>query len=1049
MPTDVEKLYSAVKSGQIHPSKLNDEGKKALKNYITAKQASETAPKTLQQANQAEPKTFLPAPMPRGSVSSRQRAETLAGAPGLVRPALGLVNKALDAYEQSPVGKFSERAGEAANNTRLMREDLVKTTTGNAKADWVAENVGGLLGYVGPGSGALYSSAGRVLTSGVAKTLPRAAGVLGAAGAGTGATRGIVKGEDTAGVAKEAATEGLLSAAGGALLHGAGKVVGKATAKLAENKAAKGREALGLVNEAYAGAKVEKAANNLKPKLQQAKPMPLKASTTPESPLGDTNTLPKLPKANTGANGWQEITPDGINPKELKDISGFQAYSTDVYRNFEKVYGDKFPEIKKQILDPLDASKKDYINFQQNWTDKLKTEVVDKLGISKGSKLSGLIQRHGEGGRKYFDKKKGETVLEPYTLDDLKRDAPNDWQKVVEADNWFRKAYDGLIDEVNAVRAQIYPNNPSKLIPKRQDYYRHFQELEGLGGIKNIFETPANIDPNLVAVSEFTQPKTKFLGFAQKRGLGPYKEDAVGGFLNYIPSASYAINIDKNIRNFAKLAGDLSKGTKDSRNLSNFINFLRKYSQDLAGKTNPIDRVVQEAIPGGRMTFNAVRWLNSRVKANVVLGNASSAIAQLANIPQGIAFAKQHSAEGLVRALKSIIPSADNPMNQSGFLAERYGGPGSSMYRQFDTKLIDQPKKLAAWVLETADKLGTNFVWNSAYSKAVREKIANPIKYADENTRKLVAGRGVGEIPLLQKSQLTQVIIPFTLEVANLWKVQKGFLKGKDFTGLAVLYVTNFLFNKAAEEVRGSGVVFDPIQAMLDAFPELKPLVGQETTSQEQDLSPLQRGGRLAGEGLSNLPTGQYLASAYPEFGTDVFGHELPTRKELFGRNDPTRFGTGIALAKGARDPLYKLLPSFGGGQLQKTLKGKESIDLGGVYNKDKTKLNYPVETDPTNITKGLLFGPGGFRETKGYYDNNRRPLSEKQTLQLQSGAAQGIDQKALYDQVLFQRALDGIKQKISDVQRDTKLSDEEKLKQINELMLQGQSLLQRKEGGK
>jgi len=735
----------------------------------------------------------------------------------------------------------------------------------------------------------------------------------------------------------------------------------------------------------------------------------------------------------------------GVDPTQLKDIDGPQVYGTDAYRIFEKVYGDKFPEAKKAILDPFDASKKEYIDFQKNWLGKLKTEIVERLGISRGSKLSALVQRYGEGGRRYFDKKKGETILEAYTLEDLKRDAPNDWQMIVEADKWFRKAYDQLIDEVNVVRKQIYPRSPDKIIQKRQDYYRHFRELEGLEGIKNIFETPANIDPNLVAISEFTQPKSRFLGFAQKRGLGPYKEDAVGGFLNYIPAASYAVNIDKHIRVFAKLAGDLSKATKKTKNLNNFINFLRKYAQDLAGKTNPADRFIQEAIPGGRMAFNGIRWLNNRVKANAVLGNVSSALAQLANIPQGIAFAKQHSAEGLARSLRAIVPSENNPMNQSGFLAERYGGPGGAMYRQFDTRIIDQPKKVAAWVMETADKLGTNFVWNSAYSKAVREKASNPVKYADDVTRKLVAGRGIGEMPLIQKSQITQVFFPFTLEVANLWKVQKDFLKDKDFTGLAVLYVANFLFNKVMEQTRGSGVTLDPIQATLDAFPELKPYVGQEMTADDQDITPLQRGGRLAGEVLSNLPAGQYAASLYPEYGTDILGYQLPTRKELFGRNDPTRFGTGVAIVKGLQNPFYRLALPFGGGQLQKTLKGKEAIELGGSYNKDKTKLNYPVDTDPANALSGLLFGPGGFRETKDYYNNNRRPLGENQTRQFQEDVRSGRDPKELYQQLLRDRVIEGIQEEIGKVGQDAKMSEAEKRKKIAELEARVKSIVRQK----
>jgi len=221
---NAEKVYNAIKSGQIQPSQLNDEGKKAVREYILAKNGAST-PTTQIQAKPAEQKTFLPVPMPRPTLAAQQRAQTLESAPKLIKPALGLVNKALDYYEQSPVGRFSERAGEASNESTFNQRGLVRTSTGNKAADWIAEKGGNLLGYFNPmGAGAPYMAAEKVLASGVAKTIGRKAATLGTAGAVSGETRGIVQEKDTAGIAKEMVTEGLLSAGGGAILHGLGKV---------------------------------------------------------------------------------------------------------------------------------------------------------------------------------------------------------------------------------------------------------------------------------------------------------------------------------------------------------------------------------------------------------------------------------------------------------------------------------------------------------------------------------------------------------------------------------------------------------------------------------------------------------------------------------------------------------------------------------------------------------------------------------------------------------------------------------------------------------
>ena len=402
------------------------------------------------------------------------------------------------------------------------------------------------------------------------------------------------------------------------------------------------------------------------------------------------------------------------------------------------------------LLDPFDSSKAGNIRFQEEILKDLKANVVDRLGIKKGSKESKLVQRYGE---------KTMTPEEWFSL------SPELQRKIADADIWFRTTYDRLIDEVNRAKEEIYPfaddrmasitakiedlktpgkysrkaqseriqalqweldtlrKNPrrrstedtlymkkleskiedvksdpvytvqgrssmiehlekeheralrGKRVPKREDYYRHFRELaEGFEGLRNIFDSPANIDPALEGISHETLPRSKWASFMRKRtGGAPYTEDAVGGFLDYLPAASYLIHIDPHISRFEALADELAEATALSKNANNLVRFLKEYSQDLAGKTNPADRFIQEAIPGGRQAFNGLVWVNNRIKANTVLANASSAVAQVANVPQGIAFAKQYSAPGLTRTFASIL-GKNEASAQSGFLAERFAG---------------------------------------------------------------------------------------------------------------------------------------------------------------------------------------------------------------------------------------------------------------------------------------------------------------------------------------------------------------------------------------
>lgn len=683
----------------------------------------------------------------------------------------------------------------------------------------------------------------------------------------------------------------------------------------------------------------------------------------------------------------------------LKDIGNLASGFRDVFRNFKAVYGPKFNEVKKTILDPFDVSKGKFIDDQQHWLKSLDENVI-KLGIKKGSRESELIQLFGE---------------KKISLDQLQTIAPKKWDKIVEANKWFRNAYDTLLNEVNAVRKQIYPNNPDKIIPHRQDYYRHFREVaQGVQGLQNIFETPANIQSSLAGVSEFTKPKAKWLSFAQRRTGEMTDIDAVGGFLNYLKSATYAKNIDPHVEKFRGLAEQLAAqtdlNTPNAGKLNNFIEFLHDFTNDLSGKTNPWDRTTQKWIPGGRKTFRALNWLNTRVKNNVILGNLSSSVAQAFNIPQGIASAGLVNAtKGLGRSLVSMF-SSSSPVKQSTFLKERY----FNAYNKFDEGMLKNPKRFAVWITQALDEVGSKYIWQSHYAKAISSKIADPVKYADDFTRNMVAGRGVGEAPLAQKSKLFQLVAPFQLEVGNLWWVMKDFVDEKAFGKIATLFTMNYLFNRAAEQVRGSAVTFDPIQATISALGEL---------DEEQGL--LKAGGRLAGEVLSNIPVGQSIATVYPEYGA---GEGTPTRKELFGRSDPTRFGSGLLVAKGLQDPLTKIALPFGGQQIQKTGQAVSNFLKGGSYTK-KDELRFPIPTEGLGPLQSLLFGQYATKEAREYFNENRRPLSEEQTKQVEAGRS--------YDDVQIEREIKSLKSKIKKIASDPKLSERQKDKKIEKLEIQ------------
>lgn len=632
-----------------------------------------------------------------------------------------------------------------------------------------------------------------------------------------------------------------------------------------------------------------------------------------------------------------------------KDITGFTGQARDIYRNSEVVFGKDYEKFKKEFLDPFDEAKGNYVDQQQALADELDNYIVKDLGIKKGSKESEAVMNYGE----RFSDEKYKNWDENYLKEKFGEEKA---QKIIEADRWFRSKYDAFIDIANEITARIYPRNPDKIIPKRKDYYRHYREISGIGGLINIFDSPAGIASKLAGTSDFTKPKSKFLSFARRRLGFKSERDAVGGFINYIPSLAYRVNIDPQIAKFRVFARELGNATEKTANVNNYKEFLEDWTNDLAGKTNPWDRPVQKFI--GRFAMKTINWFNNRVKGNQIVGNLGSTVAQIFNVPQGIASAKQHSISGLLQTVGQIWKK-DPAINKSIFVKERYS---SSMYDKFDTGVLNNTKKFAVWMTGVLDEVGTKFIWNSHYQKGVKDGVKDPVKYADDLTRKLVAGRGIGEVPLVQKAQITKLILPFQLEVANSWWIMKDMVSKKQFGSLATYMVASFLMNEAAEAIKGSRVVFDPINAVINGVETIK-----KNNIKDLKRISLIMGGRILGEVFSNIPGGNKIVTAlYPEYGTN-WG--LPSRELLFGEANPVRFGSGLVLTKSVEDPLFTLVPGFGGNQLKKSYKTIGSImNDGGVKSKTEKTVNFKIDlTDKLSVAKAILFGQYASDEGREY----------------------------------------------------------------------------------
>lgn len=665
------------------------------------------------------------------------------------------------------------------------------------------------------------------------------------------------------------------------------------------------------------------------------------------------------------------------NAKAYQDIGQTKTQLRDLTRNTEQVFGKDFPTVDDTLLNPLEQSKGNLIRWYDKKIADFKASPAAQF--KKGSPESAAIQELGEGVVTYDDvvKKFGSTKA----------------KQISDSIPFFRDNYDNIIEnELWPVQQRIYPNNPGKWTPKLENYFRHGSQAQsGMARLQTIYDNPTRIDPMLVGQTEGTKPLSKWQSFKQTRIFKKSdKPDAIGGYLDYIANAGYSIHIDPHIGRFRAFADDLALNTINGKNLNNYIYQLRKYADRLAGKSSDIDRSVSDVI--GRTNMEAVNLINNRVKANTVMGNISSSLAQLGNIPQGISNAGiQNSLKGATKTIGQIF-TPNELMKQSNFMSERF----FKGFDQFDTGILKNPKNFAKWMITVLDKTGTKFIWNSQIEKAKQAGFKSEkdlIRYADRETKKLVAGRGIGDLPLLQSSKVFQLVAPFQVEVTNLWWAMEDIGKGKNyvpsknrsfgtvdkskmqkFGQYATLLVSLYLLNNAFEKTKGSRVLFDPIQAGIDAGNELK--------ANPNMTGVAKAGGRIAGEVLENIPLGQTFANLYPEYGANALGVKFPTRRSLFGREDPTRFGSSSLLMKGIQNPFFKIIPPFGGTQLQKTIQGVTAVEKGKSTSSNNS-WQYSIDPNLSNYIKGTLFGKSSLPEAQAYYNkkNKSKPSTTKENI--------------------------------------------------------------------
>lgn len=789
----------------------------------------------------------------------------------------------------------------------------------------------------------------------------------------------------------------------------------------------------------------------------------------------------------------------GIKPKSNEDVAaqwygegqrqgpdGVMSEYTqaDLQRDFpdtwEKIKG--FAEVNRQIyekyLDRINSMMETiYPNVLENAQEEYQN-LVSKLDVAK-SKTDAMARAIAEKERvtqqlqdmrdskqrrdtKAFANIEGRIATEQARIDSMKKELAEleKRQRIHEMDAQAQKT---AIDT-----GAIYEG---KRILPRKDYFHHAQEMLSDYTVLD-FLKPKNVNedisPALAGISDQTKPKSRWWGAMFHRGNGAYFASASNAMASYIGMAEYKLAYDPLTNYFRKMEGAMrtSADTVNAKNASGFIEWTKDWTDGIAGKSDHvIDRGVQKAI--GRQMLNSINNVNKRVRANKVMGNIRTMVVQGSNLANATGYIP--SAKAWQQGLQAFADYHFNPdsnmrqlLSQSEFMSQRHGANGMNIL-EGDGKGV---KWLAAQGLELLQHWGDDLTWFSAYSQfnnnpdaamsGMKRRYENAIDYADDITRRSVAGRGVGEGALLNNSKVINTLAPFQTEVLNQWNA--FFEHAKDLKaspearkraakGLASLEVSTYLFNLITEALIGDKILgFDFINAIVEAIKNYR-------DDDDEDKNALDLAKGIAQSSLGTMvdaaPMANIIANLLDkETNEKIFGKEhSPTRYGggniglqaaadgiLWGLDTAEKIVDGISDKTPAEDVIKSLdweggletagnfVTPWGGTQLARTVKGLDTFFRGGKYDKEGN-LQYAVAQTPINFLRAATLGRSALPEQKEWVAKGFPTLSPEQTKAYGEFKKAGGNITAFTD---FKAKYDELKNSIGADNREiSKLADE------------------------
>lgn len=415
--------------------------------------------------------------------------------------------------------------------------------------------------------------------------------------------------------------------------------------------------------------------------------------------------------------------------------------------------------------------------------------------------------------------------------------------------------------------------------------------------------------------------------------------------------------------------------------LPHFVTWLNEYTNTLANKKAKSDRTMEDF--WGRETFTTIKDSEGKIASNMIGGNLSVALTNIAPLAQAMGTTKIGNIltgmlETTMNDINTSLGKGDNFVDASDFLTARRGAETIR-----NLKVTEKISNIAGIPMNIID----NFISESIVRAKYRENLQNgmteieALQNADEYTANLMADRRKGALPTLFniKNPASKLITMFQVEPNNMLSNYTKDMKKVDnkVIAYAKLSASAFAFNTILKAIRGgSNILPDPISLVSN-------LVKWMTTDDEEEKE--KAGDEIITDIIGSVPFGSSVAVMLSTLGIDIKGIEeagrLPIQSAIpsiskiqtLWNDDVSGEYIKQVIEKELMKPLLYLGLPTGGAQINKTIQGLATYVSGGSYSYDQDgnkSIQFPVAPTAKNLLQASIFGKYATDSGKAYVED-------------------------------------------------------------------------------